>query len=190
MMTSHLSAQWIARNQGKKPHLHWLIWDLWVALPEDWGSQEQFQPCSEVGVHGKMQLRMLLLWLACSQSIPCEIQMLEELLEWLKSWSSSCVQQEPCLRIYFSHSWERKHGEGSTCTIIFSPRKCLHLPADNRWLWAILSWNQWKHSVFILLWYYHSILSVFSLWKMDFTGIYMVVKLKRQCLILVSFFFR
>lgn len=87
----------------------------------------------------KDAIEMLLLWLACSQSIPCEIQMLEELLERLKSWSSSCVQQEPCLPIYFSHEWERKHGEGSTCTFIFSPWKCLHLPADNRWLWAILS---------------------------------------------------
>lgn len=189
MMTSHLSAQWIARNQGKKPHLHWLIWDLWVALPEDWGSQEQFQPCSEVGVHGKMQLR------CCFCGLHALSQFLVKSKCWkscLNGWGAGAVlvssKSLACVSISLIH--ERKHGEGSTCTIIFSPRKCLHLPADNRWLWAILSWNQWKHSVFILLWYYHSILSVFSLWKMDFTGIYMVVKLKRQCLILVSFFFQ
>lgn len=46
-----------SKELGKKSPLPQLIWDLWVALAEDWGIQENFQPCSEVGMHEKVQLR-------------------------------------------------------------------------------------------------------------------------------------
>lgn len=62
----------------KKSLLPQMIWDLWVALAEDWGSQEQFQPCSEVAMHGKMQLRCCF----------CGLHALSQFLVKSKCWKS------------------------------------------------------------------------------------------------------
>lgn len=64
------------KELGKKTPLPQLIWDLWVALAEDWGSQEQFQPWSEMAMHGKMQLRCCF----------CGLDALSQLLVKSKCW--------------------------------------------------------------------------------------------------------